>query len=145
MPDTSNIGTMVAIVGSAIGTVITMLTFWTRLTDRIAKAKEVAERAEAKADVAQQEAAEAKNDSDNVRELLDQMIRDLHDRIERIAHDTGETVAALRQHSTQIELYMRDNFVREPAFASARKEIKDSQASMEKKLDDIRDRLPRRN
>lgn len=140
----ANAGIIVSI-GTVIGTVIAMLTFWTRLTDRIAKAKEIAERAEARADTAQQEAAEAKNETRSMRELIEGLTRDLHDGMVRIGRETGESNAALRQHITESLFFVRDNFARRDEVAADIAEIKESQKNMEEKLDDIRDRLPRKN
>ncbi len=71
-----NAGIIVSI-GSAIGTFLAVLGFWTRFTDRIAKAQTIAENA-------LQEAAEAKVESGQAREAFDAMMRDIHDRIDRM-------------------------------------------------------------
>jgi molecular chaperone GrpE (heat shock protein) len=111
-----------------IGTVITFIAFWTKLSDRITIADQ-------KAEGAQQEAAEAKNDLANFRDALDHMTRDFHEQMNRMQRDDGEGLAAIRQKITEVELFMRDNFVRNVEFTSAMTEIKAGQLRTESKLD----------
>ena len=92
-----NAGIIVS-VGSAIGTLIAVLTFWTKLTDRIAKAKDVAETARGIAENALQEAVEVNQEFRNMRGAFEEMNRDLRDEIERSRRETGERNAAIRQH-----------------------------------------------
>ncbi len=137
---------IIASIGGAVAAGLALLGFWTKyIVDRIAGAKEIAVRAEAKADVAQQEAAEAKNETRDMRELIENLTRDMHDGMVRIGRETGESNAAIRQHITESLFFVRDNFARRDEVAADITEIKESQKSMEEKLDDIRDRLPRKN
>ena len=136
-----NTGIIVSI-GTAIGTLLTVLGFWTRLTDRIAKAKEIAAAARGEVIVALQEAAEAKQESRETRELLDEVIRDMHDRMERIGREVGESNAAIREKITQVELFMRDNFVRQPEFMAAMAKIAAGQLRPEAKIDQLACKMP---
>ncbi len=132
----ANAGIIVS-VGAAISTVIAMLTFWMRLTDRIATAKEIAEGAKGVAEAALQDAAEAKQESREVRALIEKMTLELHDQIDRMGRAAGENNAAIREHITQSLFFVRDNFVRSPQFDLAIKEIKDSQLRTEGKIDEL--------
>jgi hypothetical protein len=129
MADGSNVGIIVSI-GGAIGTVITLLKFWTWFSDRITDADK-------KADSALQEAAEAKNDVSNLREASDQMVRDMHDEIERMRRERADGLLALQQHVTDLAMFMRDHFVRNDVFAAAMTKLEASQLRMDTKLDRI--------
>lgn len=131
-----------ALVFVAIGSVIaalasgtTVLGFWMRFSDRITIA-------DTKADNAQQDAAEAKNENDNLRETISAMSREIDELIERRGREQGEGLIAIRQHVTDLAFFVRDNFVKQSDFASAMKDIKESQSRVEGKLDDMRARLP---
>jgi molecular chaperone DnaK (HSP70) len=117
-------------VSSAIGTGIAILSFWMRLSDRIIKA-------DAKADSALQNAIEAKNDSEAMREEFAEMIRTFEERLDRYRRDEGEGLAAIRQHVTELALFLRDNFVRRADFTAAMSDIKTGQRDVESKLDDL--------
>jgi predicted KAP-like P-loop ATPase len=140
MADGGNIGFFVSI-GTAIGSVVMFLKFWTWLTDRIAAAKDTADRAALKAESAQQEAAEAKNDLSNFREALDEMTRNLQDRMERVRREDGDALGAIRQHVTDLAMFMRDNFVRNSEFAAAMTKIEAGQLRTETKIDQISERI----
>jgi len=134
MPSTEIVA--IAAVFGAVASLCAVLAFWTTFSDRIT-------RADGKAENAMQEAAEAKNDSANLREDLTKMNRDLDAVIERRGREHGEGLIALRQHVTDLAFFVRDNFVKQGDFAAAMKDIKDSQSRMEKKIDEVRERLPR--
>ncbi len=126
MSDTS----IIVSVGSVIGTVIALLAFWSKFSDRITVAGN-------KADNALQEAAEARNDFQNLREAFDEMSRSTHEQIERMGRQDGDSLNAIRQKVTEVELFMRDNFVRNADFAAAMTKIEASQLRMDTKLDRI--------
>lgn len=137
MADGSNVG-VIASIWSALGALFAVLAFWTKfVTDRIGDARGIAEKAQVVADQALQEAAEAKNESRDMRESVDNMMREIHDRIERSGREVGESNAAIREKITQVELFMRDNFVRHPEFMAAMAEIKAGQLRTETKLDSL--------
>jgi uncharacterized coiled-coil DUF342 family protein len=138
--ESSNVSLIVSI-GSVIATGIGVLSFWMRLSDRITKAHAKAEAADAKADDALQDAAEAKNESINLREEISDMVRALEEKIERSGHDFGESLQAIRQNSNEIALYVRDNFARRDEVKDAIDEIKESQLRLETKFDKINDRM----
>jgi hypothetical protein len=133
MADGGNIGIVVS-VGTLIGSIITFITFWTRFSDRITIADQ-------KAGIAQQEAAEAKNDLANFREALDEMTRDLNDRMEQMRREDGDSLNAIRQHVTEVGFYMRDNFVRNDVFAAAMIKIEAGQLRAETKLDRLSEQM----
>lgn len=135
-PDASLILQMGSI-GGAVVAVLAVLTFWSKFSDRITKA-------DSKASLALQEAAEAKNDYDNLRETMGDMSRELAEASDKRSREYGEGLAALRQHITDVAFFGRDNFVRKEDFNQALKEMKAGQESIEKKIDDVRDRLPPR-
>lgn len=141
MADSSSVGIFVTIfvaIGSMFGgTVVTLLKFWSKLTDKIADTDQKAGRAEMKADGATQEAAEAKNEVANLREAQDHMIRDFHDQSDRALRETGESNAAIRTKITEVELYIRDRFMEKTDFKDAMDDIKAVQLRMNTKLDDI--------
>lgn len=122
-------------VAAAIASFCAILAFWTRFSDRIT-------RAETRAENALQEAAEAKNENDNLRETITAMNREIDDVLERRGREHGDGLNAIRQHVTELAFFVRDNFVKQSDFASAVKDIKDSQSRMETKLDEVRSRLP---
>ncbi len=135
-----NAGIIVSI-GTVIGTVIAMLTFWTRLTDRIATAKEIAEEAKGAAGAALQEAAEAKNETRETREMIEGIMRDMHDRMERMGRETGESSAAIRQHITDLAFFVRDNFIHKDVFIAAMAKLDAGQLRTESKLDSLREQI----
>jgi hypothetical protein len=137
-----NAGIIVS-VGSAIGTLIAVLTFWTKLTDRIAKAKDVAEKAQGIAENALQEAVEANQEFRNMRGSFEEMARDLRDEIELSRRETGESNAAIRQHVTEIAFFMRDNFVPYREFSSDMTEVKGALVELNKKLDRLTEQRPK--
>lgn len=133
MADANNVSLLMSIgallAATAAGT--SVLRFWSTYSDRIT-------RADSKADSAQQEAAEAKNDVSNLRETITAMGREIDDVIERRAREQGDGLNAIRQHVTDLAFFVRDNFVRQPEFIAAMKKIEDGQARMETKLDEMR-------
>jgi len=133
MADSGNIGIVVAI-GTLIGSILAFITFWMRLTDRITIADQ-------KAESAQQEAAEAKNDMENIRELLDEMRRDHHEQIEKLRREDGDSLNAIRQHVTEMGFFMRDNFVRNDVFVAAMIKIEAGQLRTESKLDRLSEQI----
>ena len=133
MADGGNIGLFVA-VGTLIGSVITFIKFWTGLTEKITEARN-------RAEIAQQEAAEAKNDLTNFREAFEEMTRDLHDRIEQMRREDGDSLNAIRQHVTEVAFFMRDNFVRNDVFAAAMTKIEAGQLRSETKLDRLSEQI----
>lgn len=125
------VGTVIAVgagLASMVGAITAVLTFWVNLSSRIA-------RADGKAENALQEAAEAKNDTDNLREAVAEMTRDHGDHSERMRREQGESLTAIRQHVTELAMFVRDNFVRNTDFSTAMKEIRDGQRRLEEKLD----------
>jgi chromosome segregation ATPase len=134
MPSTEIV--VLASVLAALASFFAIIAFWTRLSDRITKA-------DTKADNAQQEAAEAKNENDNLRETIAAMSREIDELLERRGREHGEGLSAIRQHVTDLAFFVRDNFVKQSDFASAMKEIKDSQSEIVKMLNEMRERLPR--
>jgi hypothetical protein len=118
------IGSVLAALASAAA----FIRFWTGFSDRIA-------RAETKADNAPQEAAEAKNENDNLREAL-------NDLVERRSREHGDGLSAIRQHVTDLAFFVRDNFVKKEDFTAAMNELKASQARVEGKIDALGTRLP---
>jgi len=127
------IGIIVSVV-TLIGGVITFIKFWTGLTEKITDAKN-------RAETAQQEAAEAKNDLANFREALDDMTRDLHAQINQLRREDGDSLAAIRQHVTEVAFFMRDNFVRNDVFAAAMTKIEAGQLRSETKLDRLSEQI----
>lgn len=126
-PDYSVIVAIGSIMAAlAAGT--TVLAFWMRFSDRITKA-------EARADSALQEAAEAKNENENLREAMAALSRDHGDIIENARREQGESLSAIRQHVTELAMFVRDNFVRTAEFSGAMTEIKAGQLRLETKLD----------
>ncbi len=148
--DTSNVG-LIATLGGVVTAVMAVLGFWTKnVIDRISGAKEVASKAQGIAEIALQEAAEAKLENHETRELLDQVIRDMHEEIQRIGREVGESNAAIRQHITELAFFARDNFARKDDLAAAvlkieagqirtDAKIETGQANIDKKIDDLRD------
>lgn len=132
-----NSGFMVQLgsIGAAIVSALTVIAFWTRLSDRITKA-------DGKADVALQEAAESKNENDSLREAIGEVRRDMDTLIDKRSREYGEGLAALRQHITDVAFFGRDNFVRKEDFKDAIQQMKEGQERIEEKIDDVRDRLP---
>lgn len=128
MTDTPTVGIVVSI--TTIGTIIAFLTFWTKFTDRITKV-------ESKADTALQEAAEAKNENRNLREAFDEMTRDLHDQLERMRREAGESGAAIRQHVTEVAFFGRDNYALKDDIAAATIKSDAWQLRMDTKLDGL--------
>lgn len=57
------------------------------------------------------------------------------DRIERQGRQFGEIIAALRQKITEVELYIRDNFVRKPSFEAVMARIEKILERLEEKID----------
>lgn len=137
MADSSNVSLIVSI-GSVAGSVIALLTFWTRFSDRITRAQDTA-------DDAIQDAAEAKNENENLRQTITQMIRNLEEHIDRSRRDEGESMLALRQHVTDLAMFVRDNFVRNIEFSSAMGEIKAGQLRLETKLDRVGEQMTSRS
>ena len=149
--DTSNAGAIVTILGAVIAAVIAVFSFLMKyIVDRISGAKEVASKAQGIAEIALQEAAEAKQENHETRELLDQVIRDMHEEIQRIGREVGESNAAIRQHITELAFFARDNFARKDDLAAAvmkieagqirtDAKIETGQANIDKKIDDLRD------
>lgn len=130
---------LIVSIGSIIASLaagISVLKFWTKFTDRIT-------RAEAAATDALQDAAEAKNENANLRDTIADMSREVDELIDKRSREQGEGLVAIRQHVTDLAFFVRDNFVKQSEFASAMKDIKDSQSRMEKKIDEVRERLPR--
>ena len=113
---------------------ISVLTFWVNFSSRITKAEDVAGNA-------LQEAAEAKNDFGDLRELVAEMARDHGDALSRAGRDHGESLIALRQHVTDLAMFVRDNFVRTPEFVAAMKDVRDGQRRLEEKIDEGQRRL----
>jgi len=133
MAESSQVGLVVS-AATIIGTILTFLAFWTRFTDKIAIADK-------KSDDALQEAAEAKNDFRDFRESLDEMNRDIDERIERMHRDDGESLSAIRRKVTEVELFMRDNFVRNVEFSAAMNKIEAGQIRTETKLDRLGEQM----
>ncbi len=78
--------------------------------------------------------------------------REIDIEVEQVRRDVGETVSAIRQKITEIELYTRDNFVRRESFyevtkglADAVKTIGDKLENRMERLDGKLDRLAERN
>lgn len=132
--DYAIVGALAASISSFVG----LLKFWTGYSDRVTEAKGIAVNA-------LQEAAEAKNDHDALREKVDELTRTHGDLIDRRSREIGDSLAAIRQKITDVELWNRDNFVKRDDFALAMKELKDSNMRLEKLVADVRDRLPRRH
>ena len=121
---------------STVGGVLTLLGFWTKfVTDRISGAKGAADKADTKADAASQEAAEAKNEIRDVRELLEEIIRDIHDKTTRASREMGESHVALRQKLTDVELFIRDNFARKDELVAAVMRIEAGQIRTDTKIE----------
>ena len=134
---------IIASIWAAVGALLAVLSFWTKfVTDRISTARRVAEKARGVAENALQEAVEAKQESHETRESLEEMIRDLHDKMERTSRDVGESNAAIREKITQVELFMRDNFVRQPEFMAAMAKIEAGQLRTEAKIDQLACKMP---
>lgn len=130
-----------AIIGalaSGVSALVGLLKFWTEHADRLTKVEGVAVNA-------LQEAAEAKNDHDNLREKVDELSRDHSDLIDRRSREIGDGLSAIRQKITDVELWNRDHFVKQTDFTAAMNELKAGQARVEQRLEEVRDRLPRRH
>lgn len=140
-PDASLMA-LIGSAGAAIGAIVAVLTFRRGSTDRMTKLAERVTAVEGRADTALQEAAEAKNDHDNLRDAVGDMSRDIDGVIDKRSREHGDGLASIRQHVTDLAFFVRDNFVKQSDFASAMKDIKDGQARVEKKIDDMRERLP---
>lgn len=136
MSETPGSGLIVSIA-SVVSTALAFLAFWMKLSNRITVADRKARNANDKADDALQEAAEAKNDTRDLRDAFDDMSRRTHDQIERLSKEDGDSLNALRQHVTDLAMYMRDNFVRNTDFTAAMTKIEASQLRMDTKLDRI--------
>ena len=137
MMGSTDVSTFVAIgsVMAALAAGVTVVSFWMRFSDRITVADAKAVAADAKAASAMQEAAEAKNDADNLRDAMADLTRDHGDTIDRTRREQGESLTAIRQHVTELAMFVRDNFVRNAEFTSAMKDIRDGQKRLEDKLD----------
>lgn len=137
--DTTNVG-LIATLGGVVTVVIAVLGFWTKyVIDRIAGAKEIAVKADAKADAALQEAAEAKQETRDAREANEEMYRTLHDEIVRSNRETGESNSAMRAKINDVELFMRDNFARKDDLSAAVMKIEAGQIRTDTKIDQLRD------
>lgn len=126
-----SLGIIVAAGAAAASFVVAstaVLTFWINLSTRITNA-------EGEAANALQEAAEAKNDNKSLRDVVTDLTRDHGDTIERARREQGESLTAIRQHVTELAMFVRDNFVRTAEFTSAMKDIRDGQRRLEEKLD----------
>jgi hypothetical protein len=124
----------VAALIAGIVAFFTVVGFWMNLSDRITKA-------DGKAESALQEAAEAKNEYGDLSEKIDEMNRDIDERIERARRDDGEGLAAIRQHVTELAMFMRDNFVRNAEFTAAMTKIEAGQLRLETKLDRVSEQM----
>ena len=140
MADGLNLGVVVSI-GSVIGTILAIIGVWDRLTGRIARAHARADHAATTAENAMQEAAEARNDLQNFREAIDEMTRDLHERHDRLRREDGDGLAAIRQKVTEVELFMRDNFVRNTDFTAAMTKLDAGQQRTDMKLDRLSEQI----
>lgn len=71
-------------------------------------------------------------------EALESQIRNLDNsmvnQFDRVERELGETIAAMREKVTQVELYMRDNFVRKETFHITLAELKGSILRIEDKM-----------
>lgn len=115
-------------LAASIGTMVAVIRFWMGLDNRITKATDTA-------DDALQEAAEAKNDIRQVDEKIDEMFAKLSDRIDLRSREYGDGLSAIRQKITEVELFMRDHFVRAPEFTSTMSEIKSELIRIREKLE----------
>ena len=126
-----SVGIVVAASAAAASFIVattTVLTFWINLSNRITLA-------ESRAENALQEAAESKNDADNLREAMGELTRDHGDTLDRARREQGESLVAIRQHVTELAMFVRDNFVRNVEFTAAMKDIREGQRRLEEKLD----------
>lgn len=129
-------------IGGGIATAIAFLTFWRTSSRDRAKLAERLVKVEGKARLALQEAAEANNEHDNLRDAMREMNRNIDELINARSREYGEGLVAIRQHMVDHALWSRDNFVRKEDFNNAMQEIRSGQTRVEEKLDDLRDRLP---
>jgi uncharacterized membrane protein len=129
-------------IGGMVGTAIAILTFWRTSSRDRAKLAERLVKVEGKARLALQEAAEANNEHDNLRDAMREMNRNIDEMINARSREYGEGLVAIRQHMVDHALWSRDNFVRKEDFNNAMQEIRSGQTRVEEKLDDLRDRLP---
>lgn len=73
-----------------------------------------------------------------LRQAIDHANRDIDDKIERQVRYFGETVSAVRQKITDVEIYTRDTFVRK---AEIQNEISNFSDRVEARLDRIENKL----
>lgn len=125
-------------LAAGVSSLVGLIKFWTGYSDRLTRAEGVALNA-------LQEAAEAKNDHGTLREKVDELSRDHSDLIDRRSREIGDGLSAIRQKITDVELWNRDHFVKQTDFTAAMNELKAGQARVEKTLQEVRDRLPRRH
>jgi methyl-accepting chemotaxis protein len=154
MADGSNVGVITSI-WSALGALIVVIGFWTKfVTDRISGAKEaaitaaaeakaVAQKADAKADAALHETAEVKQEFRQMRETFEAVVREVHDDLEKARRESGENVAAIREHVRLIELHTRDHFAPKEDVADDINEIKTSVKELNGKFDQLTNLLLR--
>lgn len=117
-----------AALAASIGTMIAVIRFWMGLSDRITKADNTA-------NDALQEAAEAKNDFRQLSDKIDELALNLNDRMDRRSREDGDGLNAIRQKITEVELFMRDHFVRAPEFTATMSEIKSELIRIREKLE----------
>lgn len=71
-------------------------------------------------------------------EKIDASGREIDERIDQQSRQFGETVSALRQKITDVELYVRDNYVRRESFY---KVVDDLGVRIEKRIDKLERKL----
>ena len=130
-----------SILAAVIACLIGIIGLWIKTTDRAVKLSDRISKVEGVAETALQEAAEAKNGYNNLREWLEEMVREMEVKIERIRREDGDALSAIRQQITDLAMFVRDHFVRIPEFGAAITEIKASQIRMEVSLDRIRSEI----
>src|SRR5690349_3310241 len=136
MASEGSVGLIAAIYGAFIASIsaaIAVVTFWMKFEHRITVA-------DSKADNAVQDAAEAKNETENLRDVILDKFTEIDKLLRQTGHEYGDALVALRQHHTELAFFVRDNFVRTPEFAAAMAELKAGQLRMEAKLDQMREK-----
>ena len=61
-----------------------------------------------------------------LREAISEAGQEIDDRLESLRREVGETIAAVRAKVTELELYVRDTYVRRDSFFKVSDDLKDS-------------------
>ncbi len=143
MPDTLSIATLVVICTTVV-CVVGVITLWIKMSDNKVQLSDRITKVESVAQNALQTAVEAESKTDAVLRRIEIIAVDLNDKIDRMGRAAGENNAAIREHVNQMGYFVRDKFPLKEDVNDRLDELKKSQRDIEEKIDDIRDRLPRK-